>query len=60
MQLYDGFLDFSKTFLNKIVSDNVSNDDWKREYERSKTDPTVKLKTVSRTIIDENGVEVIL
>ena len=60
MQLYDGFLDFSKTFLNKIVSDNVSNDDWKREYERSKTDPTVKLKTISRTIIDENGVEVIL
>jgi organic radical activating enzyme len=60
IELYDGFLDFSKTFLNKIVSDNVSNDDWKRDYERSKTDPTVKLKTISRTIIDENGVEVIL
>jgi organic radical activating enzyme len=60
IELYDGFLDFSKTFLNKIVSDTVSNEDWKHEYERSKTDPTVKLKTVSRTIIDENGVEVIL
>ena len=64
IELYDGFLDFSKTFLNKIVSDtvadNVSNYDWKSEYERSKTDPTVKLKTVSRKLIDENGVEVIL
>ena len=60
MQLYDSFLDFAKTFLNKIVSDNVSNSDWKNEYERSKTDPTVKLQTVSRTLIDENGVEVIL
>jgi organic radical activating enzyme len=44
IQLYDGFLDFAKTFLNNIVSDNF--------------DPTVKLKT--RTLIDENGVEVIL
>jgi organic radical activating enzyme len=60
IELYDGFLDFSKTFLNKIVSDNVSNDDWKRDYERSKTDPTVKLKTVSRKMTDENDVEVIL
>jgi organic radical activating enzyme len=60
IQLYDRFLDFSKTFLNKIVSDNVSNDDWKRDYERSKTDPTVKLKTVSRKMTDENDVEVIL
>ena len=64
IELYDGFLDFSKTFLNKIVSDtvadNVSNYDWKSEYERSKTDPTIKLKTVSRKLIDENGVEVIL
>jgi organic radical activating enzyme len=59
-ELYDGFLVFSKTFLNKIVSDNVSNDDWKRDYERSKTDPTVKLKTVSRKMTDENDVEVIL
>jgi organic radical activating enzyme len=60
IRLYDGFLDFSKTFLNKIVSDNVSNNDWKRDYERSKTDPTVKLKTVSRKMTDENDVEVIL
>jgi sulfatase maturation enzyme AslB (radical SAM superfamily) len=60
IRLYDGFLDFSKTFLNNIVSDNVSNDDWKRDYERSKTDPTVKLKTVSRKMTDENDVEVIL
>lgn len=44
IQLYDGFLDFAKTFLSNIVSDN--------------SDPTVKLKT--RTLIDENGVEVIL
>ena len=64
IQLYDGFLDFSKTFLNNLVSDtladNFSNYDLKSEYEKSKTDPTVKLKTVSRTLIDENGVEVIL
>jgi hypothetical protein len=45
---------------NNIVSDNFNNYDLKHEYEKSKTDPTVKLKTVSRTIIDENGVEVIL
>jgi organic radical activating enzyme len=44
IKLYDGFLDFAKTFLNNIVSDNA--------------DPTVKLKT--RTLIDKNGVEVIL
>jgi hypothetical protein len=30
------------------------------DYERSKTDPTVKLKTVSRKMTDENDVEVIL
>jgi len=64
IQLYDGFLDFAKTFLNKIISDtfadNVSNYDLKSEYEQFKNDPTVKLKTVSRTLIDENGVEVIL
>jgi organic radical activating enzyme len=60
IQLYDVFLDFSKTFLNNIVSDNFNNYDLTHEYEKSKTDPTVKLKTVSRTIIDENGVEVIL
>ena len=60
IQLYNGFLNFAKTFLNKIVSDNFSNDDWKNEYEKSKTDPTIKLKTVSRTLIDENEVEVIL
>ena len=44
IQLYDSFLDFAKIFLNNIVSDSA--------------DPTVKLKT--RTLIDENGVEVIL
>lgn len=44
IQLYDGFLDFAKIFLDNIVSDN--------------DDPTVKLKT--RTLIDKNGVEVIL
>jgi len=60
IQLYDKFLDFSKTFLNNIVSDTFINDEWKREYEQSKTDLTIKLKTASRTLIDENGVEVIL
>lgn len=64
IQLYNGFLDFAKTFLNTIVSDtfadNVSNYDLKSEYEQFKNDPTVKLKTVSRKLIDENGVEVIL
>jgi organic radical activating enzyme len=60
IQLYDGFLDFAKTFLNNIVSDNVGNDDWKSEYERSKTDAAIQLKTVSRTLIDDAGVEVIL
>jgi len=44
IKLYDSFLDFAKTFLNTIVSDN--------------NDPAVNLKT--RTLIDENGVEVIL
>lgn len=58
--LYEGFLDFSKTFLNTIVSDTFDNYDFKSEYEKSKTDPTVKLKTVSRKLIDKNGVEVIL
>lgn len=61
IQLYDGFLDFSKTFLKNIISDTVDNNyDWKTEYEKSKTDPTINLKTVSRTLTDENGVEVIL
>ena len=60
IQLYDGFLDFAKTFLNNIVSDSVGNDGWKSEYEKSKTDTEIQLKTVSRTLIDENGVEVIL
>jgi organic radical activating enzyme len=61
IQLYDGFLDFSKTFLNNIVSDTFdSNYNFKTEYEKSKTDPTVKLNTVSRKMIDEKGVEVIL
>jgi hypothetical protein len=60
IQLYDGFLDFSKTFLNTIVSDTFTNRDWKSEYEQSKTNPAVKLSTVSRTLIDEHGVEVIL
>ena len=58
--LYDSFLDFSRTFLNDIVSDTYSNDDWKTDYEKSKTDPLIKLKTVSRKLIDKNGVEVIL
>lgn len=44
IKLYDGFLDFAKTFLNNVVSDNY--------------DPAVNLKT--RTLIDDNGVEVIL
>jgi organic radical activating enzyme len=64
IQLYNNFLEFSKTFLSEIVSDklaeNISNNDWKGDYEKSKTDPTVKLQTVSRTLIDKNGVEVIL
>jgi organic radical activating enzyme len=60
IKLYDGFLDFSKTFLDKIVSDTCTDDNWRDEYEKSKTDPTVKLNTVSRTLTDENGVEVIL
>ena len=61
IQLYDGFLAFSKTFLKNIISDTVDNNyDWKTEYEKSKTDPTINLKTVSRTLTDENGVEVIL
>ena len=61
IQLYDGFLDFAKTFLNSIVVDTFDNDyDFKGEYEKSKTDATVKLNTVSRKLIDENGVEVIL
>lgn len=58
--LYDSFLEFSKTFLNEIVSDTFSNDDWKTDYEKSKTDPLVNLKTISRKLIDKNGVEVIL
>jgi organic radical activating enzyme len=58
--LYDSFLDFSRTFLDEIVSDTYSNDDWKTDYEKSKTDPSIKLKTVSRKLIDKNGVEVIL
>lgn len=60
IQLYDGFLDFAKMFLSTIVSDNFSDDDWRTEYEKSKTDSTIKLKTTSRTLIDENGVEVML
>lgn len=64
IQLYDSFVDFSKKFLNKIVSDVFADDfknyDWRGEYEKSKTDPTVILSTVSRTITDINGVEVIL
>jgi hypothetical protein len=62
--LYDRFLDFSKIFLNEVVSDaysdNIKNYDWRSEYEKSKTDSLVKLKTVSRKLIDKNGVEVIL
>jgi organic radical activating enzyme len=61
IQLYDRFLDFSKAFLNNIVSDTVDNEcDFKSEYEQSKIDSTVKLKTVSRKLIDNRGVEVIL
>lgn len=44
IKLYYGFLDFAKTFLNNVISDNY--------------DPDVNLKT--RTLIDSNGVEVIL
>jgi len=64
IKLYDEFLNFSKQFLKDIVSDeyadNVKNYDWKSEYEKSKQDSSVKLKTVSRKLIDKNGVEVIL
>jgi organic radical activating enzyme len=64
IHLYDELLDFSKTFLDEIISDsyadNVKNYDWKTEYKKSKIDSTIKLKTVSRTLIDNNGVEVIL
>jgi len=60
--LYDKFLEFSKSFLKEIVSDtdNADGCDWKADYETSKTDPSVKLRTVSRKLIDEQGVEVIL
>lgn len=60
MILYDSFLEFSKIFLDEITSDTYSNDDWKTDYEKSKIDPSVKLKTVSRKLIDKNQVEVIL
>ena len=62
IKLYDEFLDFSKSFLNNIVSDtdNADGCDWKTDYEKSKTDPSVKLRTVSRKLIDEHGVEIIL
>ncbi len=60
IQLYDGFLDFAKTFLSNIVSDTLDNYDFKSAFEKSKTDPTVELKTASRTLADDNGVEVIL
>lgn len=60
ISLYDDFLNFSKIFLKEIISDNFSNDDWKTDYEKSKTDSSIKLKTVSRKLIDKNGVEVIL
>jgi organic radical activating enzyme len=62
IELYDGFLEFSKSFLNKIISDtdNADDCDWKTDYEKSKIDSSVKLRTVSRKLIDEYGVEVIL
>lgn len=60
IQLYNGFLDFAKTFLSNIVSDTLDNYDFKSAFEKSKTDPTVELKTASRTLTDDNGVEVIL
>jgi organic radical activating enzyme len=44
IKLYDGFLDFAKTFLDNVISDNY--------------DPDVNLKT--RKLIDSNSVEVIL
>lgn len=63
-ELYDKFLNFSKSFLGNIVSDkfadNNGNYNCKEEYEKSKTDSTVQLKTISRTIIDNHGVGVIL
>lgn len=60
INLYDSFLDFSKTFLNEIVSDTYSDDNWKTDYEKSKNDLSIKLKTISRKLIDIHGVEVIL
>jgi hypothetical protein len=61
IQLYEQFLEFSKAFLKEIQSDTGGDEqDWKTDYEQSKTDPSVKLRTVSRKLIDKNGVEVIL
>lgn len=60
IKLYDSLLDFSKSFLGEIVSDSNTDETWKTEYEKSKHDPSVILRTVSRTLIDNNGVEVIL
>lgn len=60
IQLYDSFLEFSKQFLDNIVSDTFDDYDWKSEYEKSKTDTTIELRLISRKIIDKNGVEIIL
>lgn len=60
IQLYDNFLDFSKTFLDEIISDSYKSDDWKTDYANSKYDSSIQLKTISRKIVDKNGVEVIL
>lgn len=60
INLYDSFLDFSKIFLDEIVSDTYSDDNWKTDYEKSKSDLSIKLKTVSRKLIDIHGVEIIL
>lgn len=60
IQLYDNLLDFSKTFLDEIISDSYKSDDWKTDYANSKHDSSIQLKTISRKIVDKNGVEVIL
>lgn len=60
IQLYDNLLDFSKTFLDEIISDSYKSDDWKTDYANSKHDSSTQLKTISRKIVDKNGVEVIL
>lgn len=60
IELYDSFLKFSKTFLDEIISDSYKSDQWKTDYENSKNDQSIKLKTISRKFVDKNGVEIIL